>query len=171
MFQKIVFLFLFFPLTFFAAHPDEKVVATSEKAIAADTLIRREAVIDFAKNFLGKPYCYSCSNPDKGFDCSGFVQYVYNKFDIAVPRASSEYVAIGEALKPEDFKIGDVLVFYGYRNSTSIGHVGIICEANGMSSKFIHSSSGKVKGVVISELNSEMYTRRFYKCIDVIGKK
>ncbi len=171
MFQKIMFLFLLFPLTFFVAHEDEKVVATEENSTAADTLIRREAVIDFAKNFLGKPYCYSCSNPDKGFDCSGFVQYVYKNFNISVPRSSSQYVAIGASLKPEDFKIGDVLVFYGYRNSTSIGHVGIICEANGMSSKFIHSSSGKVKGVVISELSSEMYTRRFYKCIDVIGKK
>jgi cell wall-associated NlpC family hydrolase len=166
-----MFLFLLFPLTFFVAHEDEKVVATEENSTAADTLIRREAVIDFAKNFLGKPYCYSCSNPDKGFDCSGFVQYVYKNFNISVPRSSSQYVAIGASLKPEDFKIGDVLVFYGYRNSTSIGHVGIICEANGMSSKFIHSSSGKVKGVVISELSSEMYTRRFYKCIDVIGKK
>jgi cell wall-associated NlpC family hydrolase len=171
MFQKIIFLFLLFPLPFFVAHDDEKVVVTSEKATAADTLIRREAVIDYAKNFLGKPYCYSCSNPDKGFDCSGFVQYVYKNFNISVPRSSSQYVAIGASLKPEEFKIGDVLVFYGYRNSTSIGHVGIICEANGMSSKFIHSSSGKVKGVVISELNSEMYTRRFYKCIDVIGEK
>jgi cell wall-associated NlpC family hydrolase len=166
-----MFLFLLFPLTFFVAHEDEKVVATEENSTAADTLIRREAVIDFAKNFLGKPYCYSCSNPDKGFDCSGFVQYVYKNFNISVPRSSTQYVAIGASLKPEDFKIGDVLVFYGYRNSTSIGHVGIICEANGMSSKFIHSSSGKVKGVVISELSSEMYTRRFFKCIDVIGKK
>jgi cell wall-associated NlpC family hydrolase len=166
-----MFLFLLFPLPFFVANEDEKVVVTEEKSTAADTLIRREAVIDFAKNFLGKPYCYSCSNPDKGFDCSGFVQYVYKNFNISVPRSSTQYVAIGASLKPEDFKIGDVLVFYGYRNSTSIGHVGIICEANGMSSKFIHSSSGKVKGVVISELSSEMYTRRFYKCIDVIGKK
>lgn len=171
MFQKIMFLFLLFPLPFFVANEDEKVVVTEEKSTAADTLIRREAVIDFAKNFLGKPYCYSCSNPDKGFDCSGFVQYVYKNFNISVPRSSTQYVAIGASLKPEDFKIGDVLVFYGYRNSTSIGHVGIICEANGMSSKFIHSSSGKVKGVVISELSSEMYTRRFFKCIDVIGKK
>lgn len=171
MFQKIMFLFLLFPLSFFVAHEDEKAIVTSEKVTAADTLIRREAVIDFAKNFLGKPYCYSCSNPDKGFDCSGFVQYVYKNFNISVPRSSSQYVAMGASLKPEDFKIGDVLVFYGYRNSTNIGHVGIICEANGMSSKFIHSSSGKAKGVVISELNSEMYTRRFYKCIDVIGKK
>ena len=171
MFQKIMFLFLLFPLPFFVANEDEKVVVTEEKSTAADTLIRREAVIDFAKNFLGKPYFYSCSNPDKGFDCSGFVQYVYKNFNISVPRSSTQYVAIGASLKPEDFKIGDVLVFYGYRNSTSIGHVGIICEANGMSSKFIHSSSGKVKGVVISELSSEMYTRRFFKCIDVIGKK
>jgi hypothetical protein len=49
-----------------------------------------------------------------------------------------------------------------------VGHVGIICEANGMQSKFIHSSSGKAMGVTISELGSDMYTRRFYKCISVL---
>lgn len=74
-------------------------------------------------------------------------------------------------VKPEDFKVGDVLVFYGYRNATQIGHVGIICEAAGMNSKFIHASSGKVKEVIISELNSEMYKRRFFQCVDVITEK
>ncbi len=171
MLQKTLFIFLLFPLTLFAIKPDKKPAVIADKTATTDTLIRREKVIDYAKHFLGIPYCYSCSNPDKGFDCSGFVQYVYKNFNISVPRASSGYVTVGKALKPEDFKIGDVLVFYGFRNDTSIGHVGIICEANGMSSKFIHSSSGKVKGVTISNLNSEMYTRRFYKCIDVIGGK
>jgi len=64
--------------------------------------------------------------------------------------------------------VGDILVFYGYKDNTRVGHVGIICEADGMNSKFIHASSGKVREVTISELNSTHYTNRFYKCIDVI---
>jgi cell wall-associated NlpC family hydrolase len=77
--------------------------------------------------------------------------------------------ALGAGLKPAEFKVGDVLVFYGFKNKTRVGHVGIICEANGMNSRFIHSSSGKAQGVIISNLSSTMYTRRFYKCVDVIN--
>jgi cell wall-associated NlpC family hydrolase len=130
----------------------------------------RTELIKYATTLLGKPYSYACSSPEKGFDCSGFVSYVFKNFNISLPRSSSDYAVIGRELKPDEFKTGDILVFYGYKDKTHIGHVGIICEANGMQSKFIHSSSGMAMGVTISELGSDIYTRRFYKCIDVIGK-
>jgi len=132
------------------------------------TLISRAELIQFAKRYLGTGYLHAGINPAKGFDCSGFVYFVFKNFDINLPRASREYKSLGNSLKPEEFKVGDILVFYGYADNSHIGHVGIICEANGMKSKFIHSSSGKAYGVTISELDSEMYTRRFYKCISVI---
>jgi len=132
------------------------------------TVISRTAIINFAKNYLGTPYLYASAIPDKGFDCSGFVYFVFKNFGKDLPHSSKAFKNLGKEVKPENFKVGDVLVFYGYKNTTSIGHVGIICEANGMKSKFIHSSSGKRKGVIISDLDSEMYTRRFYKCVDVI---
>lgn len=128
----------------------------------------RDSIIAFAKKYIGTPYLYAGNDPQKGFDCSGFVSYVFKNFNIHLPRSSSGYKNIGVALNPEDFKIGDVLVFYGYKDKTIIGHLGIICEANGMQSKFIHASSGKVSSVTISELESEHYTNRFYKCIDVL---
>jgi cell wall-associated NlpC family hydrolase len=129
----------------------------------------RNEIISFAKNYLGAPYRYASIDPQKGFDCSGFVHFVFKNFDISVPHSSKGFKNLGNQVQPEEFKVGDVLVFYGYRNAAEIGHVGIICEANGLKSKFIHSSSGKVKGVIISELGSEMYSRRFYKCVDVLG--
>lgn len=129
----------------------------------------RKTLIEYAKNFLGSPYRHAGIDPEKGFDCSGFVHFVFKNFDIHLPHSSKAFKSVGAELKPKDFKVGDVLVFYGYRNKSQIGHVGIICEADGMNSKFIHSSSGKVKGVIISELNSEMYSRRFYKCVDVMS--
>ena len=130
--------------------------------------INRAEVVEFAKAYLGTTYRYAGFEPASGFDCSGFVYFVYNHFNINLPRASREYKLLGKAQKPEEFKVGDVLVFYGYRDGNQIGHVGIICEANGLKSKFIHSSSGKANGVTISQLDSDHYTRRFYKCIDVI---
>jgi cell wall-associated NlpC family hydrolase len=128
----------------------------------------RAALIGFAKQYLGTPYRSNSINPKNGFDCSGFVYFVFKKFHLNVPRSSRGYQSVGKALKPEEFKVGDILVFYGYRDRTRIGHVGIICIANGTKSRFIHSSSGKPHGVTISELDSKGYRHRFYKCIDVI---
>lgn len=141
------------------------------RPLAEDTIhntASRDSLVGLAKTFIGVPYRYAGNNPETGFDCSGFVHYVFKKFNIEVPRCSKEFKTVGTSLKPEEFKVGDVIVFYSFRNPKSIGHVGIICEANGMKSKFIHSSSGKKKGVIISELGSETYAKRFYKCIDML---
>jgi len=166
--QKISFLILVFLLSFAFKSYSEKNLA--EKILPSESIeidLRNEIIL-FAKNYLGTPYRYAGANPVNGFDCSGFVFYVFKNFNINLPHSSKAFNSVGTDVKPEDFKVGDVLVFYGYKNATSIGHVGIICEANGMHSKFIHSSSGKIKGVTVSELGSEMYTRRFYKCVDII---
>ena len=134
------------------------------------TTIDRDSIISYAKQYLGIHYLYAGNDPKKGFDCSGFVNYVFKHFNVSVPRSSSGYKNLGVSKKPENFKVGDVLVFYGYKNRTVVGHVGIICEANGMSSKFIHASSGKAGSVTISDLDSDHYSKRYYKCVDVISK-
>jgi cell wall-associated NlpC family hydrolase len=131
--------------------------------------VNRADLIAFAKSYLGTTYHYASADPAKGFDCSGFVYFVFKHFNIHTPRSSRQYMFLEPTLKPEDFKVGDVLVFYGFNDHTQIGHVGIICEADGMNSKFIHSSSGNAQGVIISNLGSDLYTRRFYKCVDVIN--
>lgn len=131
----------------------------------------RATLIEFAKKYLGTPYKYASSNPKKGFDCSGFVNFVFRNFKIELPRSSREFAKMKSSLKPEEFQLGDVVVFYSFRNKARIGHVGIICEANGLNSKFIHSSSGQKRGIMISDLSSVNYAKRFYKCVDVIDKK
>jgi len=141
----------------------------SDESNSTFATIKRADVIRFAKKYLGTPYHFACSSPKKGFDCSGFVKYVFSNYKISLPRSSKAYGAVGKALKPAEFKVGDIIIFYGFKDKTHIGHVGIICEADGMNSKFIHSSSGKSMGVTISDLGSKAYTRRFYKCIDVIN--
>ncbi|MCK9639408.1 MAG: C40 family peptidase [Prolixibacteraceae bacterium] len=133
--------------------------------------VDRDALISFAKSFLGTPYHFASSNPKKGFDCSGFVNFVFRNFKINLPRSSREFKTMGKDLKPEEFKVGDVVVFRSFRNKARIGHVGIICEANGMHSKFIHSATSQKRGVVISNLASGTYVHRFFRCIDVIESK
>lgn len=162
-----LFLLLAVSLPSFGMEPQFAVNQQSQEGSTFD----RATIIAFARNFLGTPYRYASSSPKKGFDCSGFVNYVFKNFKIDLPRSSREFAKMGTSLKPEEFKVGDVVVFYSFRNKARIGHVGIICEANGMKSKFIHSASSQKRGISISDLSSPNYNRRFYKCIDVIDNK
>ncbi|WP_445457487.1 C40 family peptidase [Flavobacterium sp. HNIBRBA15423] len=140
------------------------------KSEISELEIDRQEIVAFAKNFIDVPYVYSSQDPEKGFDCSGFVNYVFKNFNITVPRSSSGFKNFGKKINVEDVAIGDVLVFNGYQDSTSIGHLGIVCEANGFNSKFIHASSGKAMKVTISDLNSSHYSKRFYQAVDVINQ-
>jgi cell wall-associated NlpC family hydrolase len=160
----------FISLLFSCIQPQpETTLVVLDRTELIEPEVSRSEVIAFAKSYLGTTYQYASTDPGKGFDCSGFVYFVFKHFNIAMPRSSREYVFLGPDLKPEDFKVGDILVFYGFNDNTQIGHVGIICEADGMNSKFIHASSGAAHGVIISDLGSGLYSRRFYKCIDVIS--
>ncbi|RZJ74080.1 MAG: peptidoglycan endopeptidase [Flavobacterium sp.] len=151
--------------------PKPVVVENVAPSATAAEDAKREEIIAYAKKYLGTAYCYAGGSPEKGFDCSGFVNFVFKNFGVELPRSSSQFKNIGKTVKPEEIKVGDVLVFYGYRDRNSIGHLGIVCEANGMKSKFIHSSSGKEMAVTVSELGSDQYTRRFYKAVDVLTTK
>lgn len=166
--RLLLFLLSFILLSSFNLKKEVKQTVISKLKI--QTEINRDSIIVYAKKYLGTPYLYASSNPKKGFDCSGFVSYVFSNFGLTLPRSSSGYKNLGKALKPEDFKVGDILVFYGYKDRTIVGHLGIICEANGMQSKFIHASSGKAQQVTITALDTEHYTKRFYKCINVLSK-
>ncbi|MDQ8012195.1 MAG: C40 family peptidase [Flavobacterium nitrogenifigens] len=163
---SLISLLFFITLSSFNLKKEKKQIQNNP----TQTEINRDSIITYAKQYLGTPYVYASSNPKKGFDCSGFVSYVFKNYGISLPRSSAEYKNLGKTLKPEDFKVGDIIVFYGYKNKTAIGHLGIICEANGMQSKFIHASSGKAQQVTVTSLDTEHYTKRFYKCVDVLSE-
>ena len=126
-------------------------------------------VLDFAKSLIGVPYRYATSNPDKGFDCSGFVNYVFANFGFKVPRSSPEFAKAGTPVKLSDAKVGDVLIFTGSNpKQRRIGHVGIIYSIDESGKiNFIHSSSGKAKGVTITPLN-DYYKSRFMKAVSIV---
>jgi cell wall-associated NlpC family hydrolase len=126
-------------------------------------------LLDFARSMLGIRYRSASSNPSRGFDCSGFVNYVFSNFGFKVPRSSRDFATSGEAKKLEDAKIGDVIVFTGTNSrSRTPGHVGIIYSIDGDEVKFIHSSSGGRKGVTISSLDEGFYKKRFLKVISIL---
>jgi len=126
-------------------------------------------IMEFAKSMLGIRYRTASSSPSRGFDCSGFVNYVFSNFGFKVPRSSRDFAASGNAVKLEDAKIGDVILFTGTNSrSRRPGHVGIVYSVDGDEIKFIHSSSGAKKGVTITSLNDGFYRKRFLKIISIL---
>ena len=101
-----------------------------------------------AKKYIGIKY-RSAGTTTSGFDCSGYVQYVYKKLGVSLPRTSKSMYSTGTAVKKNSLKSGD-LVFFN-TSGKGVSHVGIYL-GNG---KFIHSSSSK--GVSIASISDPYY--------------
>ncbi|MEO7265870.1 MAG: C40 family peptidase [Ferruginibacter sp.] len=124
-------------------------------------------VVSLAESFLGYPYLWAGTSPDKGFDCSGLVFYCFKKFNISTPRVSKDFTNAGKPVSSLESKRGDIILFTGGDpNSGVVGHLGIITENNNGILKFVHSASGENGGVIISPMNS-YFIPRFVKIIRV----
>ncbi len=118
------------------------------------------ALVGFAQKWMDVKYKYASSDPAEGFDCSGFISFVFNHFNIAVPRSSVEFTNKGLAIRELQAQPGDLILFTGTDSTIRIvGHMGIIVS-NTDSLRFIHSSSGRANGVTITALNN-YYRGRF----------
>ena len=123
-------------------------------------------LVSFAETLIGTPYVYASSNPKVGFDCSGFITYVFNHFGISVPRSSIDFTGVGKEVLVANAKRGDIILFTGTNPAEKfVGHMGIIVS-NTDTLRFIHSTSGKAMSVTITPLN-KYYLNRFVKTIRV----
>jgi hypothetical protein len=126
-----------------------------------------DSIEQFGKEFLGVPYVYGGTSKE-GFDCSGFVYYVFDNFQIKVPRTTAQFADFGKEVAIDSVKKGDLLLFLSPTRN-AIGHIGIVTEPKGMESDFIHASSySKEMKVMISSLKQPNYTRRFVKAVTVL---
>jgi cell wall-associated NlpC family hydrolase len=128
---------------------------------------QRDSIVSFATELLGTPYIVASSSRE-GFDCSGFVYFVFKHHKIQVPRSSGGFSNFGKEISIENVKKGDILVFLS-PTSNRIGHVGIVTNPKGKQSDFIHATSGREMKVVITSLKQEGYARRFVKAVDVLS--
>ncbi len=132
--------------------------------------INADSLVLFSKMYLGTNYQHGSCNPKSGFDCSGFVYFVFNHFNIKVPRSSIDYSNYGKTIPIDSCKIGDVIVFTGTNaKNRKPGHVGIIVSKLGEELQFIHSSSNtKHGGVKLSTFKESPYYKvRFLKIVRV----
>ncbi|MGI4743017.1 MAG: C40 family peptidase [Janthinobacterium lividum] len=133
---------------------------------------RAAAIVQFALAQLGTQYCYAGTNPGTGFDCSGFVQYVFGHFAIPTPHSTALLIEVGRPVPRAQAQPGDIVVFTGTAaESTTPGHAGIIISALGETPlRFVHASSAKREsGVKISQVEGTDYARRFMQVRRVLA--
>ena len=116
----------------------------------------KQKLLEDAKYFKGGKYVWGGTTP-KGFDCSGYVQYLYKKHDINLPRTAWAQSKKGLSVEKEDLQKGDLLFFLtDKKRGIPVTHVGIyIGDGN-----FIHAASKK-KGIIISPLTHGSYAKTY----------
>ena len=118
----------------------------------ANKTVKRDNIISYAKGYLGIPYLYGGVSK-KGFDCSGFTQYVMRHHGYNIPRTAQSQGDSYSKIKSTEATKGD-LVFFG-SSKKNISHVGIISSEKGSSISMIHASSSK--GIMISNIENNSY--------------
>ncbi len=132
----------------------------SDNEISTDTLENKvqgspDALVAYAITIEGAPYAYGKQDPVEGFDNSGFVNYIFKHFSVDVPRYTAEFAKVGKPINLVDAGPGDIILF-SITDSVKkrVGHVGIITSEVGEPISFIHATSGRFKGVVVTKMNS-----------------
>jgi len=96
---------------------------------------KANAIIATAEKYIGVPYKWG-GESSTGFDCSGFVQYVFTQNGITLPRVSLDQSTVGTSVNFTNLQAGD-LIFFSMENNGTVDHVGIYI-GNG---QFINASS------------------------------
>lgn len=112
------------------------------------------SIIATAKNYLGVPYVFGGASPEEGFDCSGFLKYVFARNGIEIPRTADEQYLLGKLVKQSQLVAGDLVFFTTYEPGAS--HCGIYLGND----KFIHASSSK--GIRVDDINDSYWASRYY---------
>ncbi|AMR26521.1 hypothetical protein A0257_04955 [Hymenobacter psoromatis] len=149
--------------------PSNPVILVSERRPAASARptaeeARRDSVVRYAMRQLGVPYLYAGISPVSGFDCSGFVYFVFAHFGVPTPHSTALLIDVGQPVARADARPGDIVVFTGTApTSTTPGHAGIVISARGETPlRFVHASSAqRESGVKVSQVENSGYERRF----------
>lgn len=122
-----------------------------------------DGVVSYALSLQGAPYRFGGTSP-AGFDCSGFVAYVYSSTaGVALPHSAEGMYSHGRPVAESELRQGD-LVFYN-TSKRSLSHVGIYI-GNG---QFVHATSSNTKRVMISSMSESYWVKRFEGARRIIG--
>ncbi|MDL2222857.1 NlpC/P60 family protein [Bacteroidales bacterium OttesenSCG-928-M11] len=132
----------------------------SSKSTQQRTAREAEQIVNYSNKYIGIPYRYG-GTTTKGFDCSGFVQFVYREFNYTIPRSTDQQSQVGEKIKKTSkLQPGDLVFFRGSNKKKKPGHVGIVVKADGKGNfRFIHASSSR--GIIITGSSEKYYKDRY----------
>jgi len=126
------------------------------------------AVMSTGNEYLGTRYQYGGATPQSGFDCSGFVQYVYRKNGVTLPRSSRQQAMAGRSLpaKLDGLRTGDLLFFS--QAGGVVDHVAIYAGNN----RILHSTSsgGGVRYDDLGSARGRWFTDRLVAARRVLGE-
>ena len=105
-----------------------------------------------ARQLVASPYRYRGNDP-RGFDCSGFTEFVFASAGLTLPRTAAQQARAGEWVPPDELRTGD-LVFFGDRRGKPF-HVGLVSSALDEPLRMIHASTSR--GVIETEILSSAY--------------
>ena len=113
-------------------------------------------LLQYALSYEGVTYRRGGTNPEKGFDCSGFVRHVFSHAEgVSLPHNANAISHVGDHVKVTELLPGDLVFFRIMRKS--ISHVGIYLGNN----QFIHASSSRSGSVMVSSLNDSYWAKHF----------
>lgn len=137
------------------SHAEDAAPASSETGFFEQAGSAFQEVLLSALSLSGTPYKYGGNSPETGFDCSGFVRYVFSQAaNLTLPHGARAISQLGQAIPVEQLQPGDLVFFNTLKKAFS--HVGIYM-GNG---RFIHApSSGG--GVHIVDMNDPYWAKRF----------
>ena len=125
----------------------------AESSYAQDAI---DNLLSYALSYKGTPYRSGGTDPVTGFDCSGFVRYVFDHAEgIALPHNSSDISQIGKQVDLAELHPGDLVFFY--LTSKTVSHVGIYLG----NEQFIHAASNRSGSVVVSNLKENYWGKHF----------
>lgn len=119
-------------------HLREFIASLSARPVAASRAeAQRDSVVALARRQMGVRYVLGGTSPERGFDCSGFLQFVMRGLDVRLPRTANEQAQVGEEVPPDPSRLlpGDILTF---GQPGRITHVGMYIGGG----RFIHASTG-----------------------------
>lgn len=99
---------------------------------------RRDSVVALAREQIGRRYVFGGTSPTRGFDCSGFTQYLARAFGVNLPRTAAQQARVGQEI-PRDRSLlrpGDLLTF---GRGNRVTHIGVYVGDG----RYVHASSGR----------------------------
>ncbi|OYW92402.1 MAG: peptidase P60 [Pseudomonadales bacterium 32-61-5] len=125
-----------------------------------------DSILERGFTLVGTPYRYGGQSIKSGFDCSGFVGYLFSKeAGIELPRSTREMISLdAPKIKRSELEPGD-LVFFNNRGRGRVSHAGIYIGDN----QFIHSSSSRSGGVRVDSLDDTYWRASFMQAKRVLA--